>query len=397
MTMIKISLRSLSVTFATLLASAAAVGQPEFEIQDLGNLGFGNTRPFAISETGHVAGDSLDRSLTLQAFRWVDGSITSLKVGAGMSRAFGISPEGVVAGWHENPGSQAILWFPDGAHQFLPIPAGFIGSEAFDATDGGLAVGARIDGVGDRLPSAWVDGDHVELAAQQGTAAGVNEAGTIVGDVLVDGFPAAAVWTDAGPESVTQTILPDLGSNAERANAISETGVIVGSALSAQTSKFHAVTWEDGEITDLGLFQDFFPTNARDVNDEGVVVGDYFIPASDEHRAIMWIDRQPVDLNTTINPELGWTLEFATGITNDGRIVGFGTNANLTTVRGFLLTPAEDCPADVNGDGSLSILDFIAFQELFEAGDTGADCNEDGELNVVDFVCFQGVFAAGCP
>ena len=55
-----------------------------------------------------------------------------------------------------------------------------------------------------------------------------------------------------------------------------------------------------------------------------------------------------------------------------------------------------DCYADFNGDGSLNILDFVAFQDAFTAGDDAADCNGDGSLNILDFVCFQNTFAAGC-
>ena len=62
-----------------------------------------------------------------------------------------------------------------------------------------------------------------------------------------------------------------------------------------------------------------------------------------------------------------------------------------------VLTPQDGCAADVNGDGELNILDFVAFQELFVAGDPGADCDANGALNILDFVCFQGVFNAGCP
>jgi hypothetical protein len=55
------------------------------------------------------------------------------------------------------------------------------------------------------------------------------------------------------------------------------------------------------------------------------------------------------------------------------------------------------CPADVNGDGMLNILDFVAFQELFVQSDPGADCDENGQWNILDFVCYQGLFQAGCP
>jgi hypothetical protein len=55
------------------------------------------------------------------------------------------------------------------------------------------------------------------------------------------------------------------------------------------------------------------------------------------------------------------------------------------------------CPADVNGDGQLSILDFVAFQTLWQAMDSGADCDGSKSFNILDFVCFQALFQAGCP
>jgi hypothetical protein len=54
------------------------------------------------------------------------------------------------------------------------------------------------------------------------------------------------------------------------------------------------------------------------------------------------------------------------------------------------------CPADFNGDGTLSVLDFVAFQLAWQAGDPSADCDASGTFDVVDFVCFQGLFQDGC-
>ena len=54
------------------------------------------------------------------------------------------------------------------------------------------------------------------------------------------------------------------------------------------------------------------------------------------------------------------------------------------------------CAADFNGDGELSILDFVAFQQAFVAGGDDADFNGDGELSILDFVAFQQAFVAGC-
>jgi glycosylphosphatidylinositol phospholipase D len=55
------------------------------------------------------------------------------------------------------------------------------------------------------------------------------------------------------------------------------------------------------------------------------------------------------------------------------------------------------CPADIDGDGTLSIFDFLAFQNLFDAGDPAADFDGDGSLTIFDFLAFQNAFDAGCP
>jgi glucose/arabinose dehydrogenase len=56
----------------------------------------------------------------------------------------------------------------------------------------------------------------------------------------------------------------------------------------------------------------------------------------------------------------------------------------------------EECYADCDADGSLTIDDFICFQTIFAIGDPAADCDEDGVLTIDDFICFQTVFALGC-
>ncbi|MFI4914973.1 MAG: GC-type dockerin domain-anchored protein [Phycisphaerales bacterium JB060] len=54
------------------------------------------------------------------------------------------------------------------------------------------------------------------------------------------------------------------------------------------------------------------------------------------------------------------------------------------------------CPADLDADGELTIFDFLAFQNLFDAGDPIADFDGDGDLTIFDFLAFQNAFDAGC-
>ena len=59
-------------------------------------------------------------------------------------------------------------------------------------------------------------------------------------------------------------------------------------------------------------------------------------------------------------------------------------------------TAANACPADLDGDGQLTIFDFLSFQNLFDAGDPLADFDGDGSLTLFDFLAFQNAFDAGC-
>ena len=54
------------------------------------------------------------------------------------------------------------------------------------------------------------------------------------------------------------------------------------------------------------------------------------------------------------------------------------------------------CRVDLDGDGSLTLFDFLAFQNAFDAGDPLADFDGDGSLTLFDFLEFQNEFDAGC-
>jgi hypothetical protein len=70
---------------------------------------------------------------------------------------------------------------------------------------------------------------------------------------------------------------------------------------------------------------------------------------------------------------------------------------STTTFRSIAFVGGEaGCYADFDGDGDLTIFDFLAFQNAFDSGDSAADCDEDGSLTLFDFLCFQNAFDAGC-
>ena len=56
----------------------------------------------------------------------------------------------------------------------------------------------------------------------------------------------------------------------------------------------------------------------------------------------------------------------------------------------------SECDADFDGDGALTLFDFLAFQNAFDTGLRSADFNEDGQLTLFDFLAFQNAFDRGC-
>ncbi|MEQ8316989.1 MAG: DNRLRE domain-containing protein [Phycisphaerales bacterium] len=62
----------------------------------------------------------------------------------------------------------------------------------------------------------------------------------------------------------------------------------------------------------------------------------------------------------------------------------------------LVLVLVDACRVDLDGDGDLTIFDFLAYQNLFDAGDLAADFDGDGALTIFDFLAFQNEFDAGC-
>ncbi len=91
-------------------------------------------------------------------------------------------------------------------------------------------------------------------------------------------------------------------------------------------------------------------------------------------------------------------LRFFTGGTTAGNTVAWdnlAVDTNPITAPGPSVCDVP-CYPDCDGDGTLSIDDFICFQTFFALGDPYADCDGDGALSIDDFICFQTFFAIGC-
>jgi len=182
----------------------------------------------AIDGAGNVAGSFVAADGGTHAFRWhaSTGFVDLGTLGGGAASAFGISGEITVG---------TVTVGPDDSFPFLSDASGMHA----------LAMPA---------------------GAHRGRALGVNASGIAVGEVtLADGFRHAVKYQDG--------MAIDLGADTGRWNstafAISDSGVIVGSAEDNGLHDRIAVMWVNGTVTSLG------PGTAAAVNAAGdVVVGD---------------------------------------------------------------------------------------------------------------------------
>ncbi len=164
----------------------------------------------------------------------------------------------------------------------------------------------------------------------------INQSGTVVGysnvydasGVLLR--PSAPVrWDAAGTPTELESPSPHGATVVWSPTALNDAGTAVG-----WSTGFGAVRW-DASGTAATLLGTIDPADNRSgqawaINGAGTAVGWAFfkyVGANDplDTHAVYWgLDAQAVDLNTLINPNSGWVLNRASGISDTGWIVGLG-------------------------------------------------------------------------
>jgi uncharacterized membrane protein len=316
----------------------------------------------AMSTDGQtIAGLAIeDDGATTYGFRWTDGGgLEMLPPPAGLDSTWGqgISGDGftVVGAAVGGGDARAFLWTPVGGTESLGVLTGAIDSAARAiSADSQIVVGVSGD-----EPFRWTRADGMVSLGLPATATGAAavaasaDGSIIAANALIDSVQRAHLWTQAGgfvalpvPSGATRTTI----------EAISPDGSIVVGSLGIPANR--AMYWR----ADVGT----------------VFLADYL-----------------ADLGVDVS---GWILLVARAVSADGSTVA-GVGLLDGQQRAFLITglPAiAPCPADLDGDGRLTVFDFLEFQNLFVAGDLAADFDGDGELTIFDFLAFQNAFDAGC-
>jgi probable HAF family extracellular repeat protein len=115
--------------------------------------------------------------------------------------------------------------------------------------------------------------------------------------------------------------------------------------------EYHACVYIDGVLHDLGTLPGGDESECFDINDRSQIVGYDFHTQT----AILWNNYLPQDLNELITPESDWQLMVATGINENGQIVGWGRYNNHT--RAYLANPIpEPATALAFGAGLIGLL-----------------------------------------
>jgi probable HAF family extracellular repeat protein len=292
--------------------------------------------PTSVNDAGQVAGYTVTKDRYARAFLWTSGKTAPLgTLGGPLSLALGANNRGQAVGWSTTlqRDLRGFVW-TDGKMQPLQTLGGDL-TAAEAINDAGQIAGAADNRNGDLLATLWQDGKPRSLGVlsrgDMSIASGINASGDVVGysgSCEVRGF----LYRNG-----KMAPLPGLGGASSYAASINADGSIVGSAEARNGEDWHAVLWQSGKIRDLGTLGGS-DSDAYGINDRGEVVG-ASLTAGQEPHAFLWRDGRMVDLNTLIPAKLGWVLQSAMAINNDGAIVGFGAAGGQ--YRGFLLTPAS--------------------------------------------------------
>ena len=199
----------------------------------------------------------------------------------------------------------------------------------------------------------YSDGLMTDIGSFGGYSAAldINNAGHVVGSAsdAVGGYAHAFVYRDG-----TMTEINPFGgpNNESSGEGINSEGQVVGWGLNADGTAFRGfVRSADGRIVDVGTLKGGRNSYAFAINDRNQVVGiaDYpyrSVCPSPQGRircvkfgqhGFLYERRKMTDVNSLIDPDLGWDLQWVFDINDRGQIAGYGVLDG--TFRAFVMTP----------------------------------------------------------
>ena len=329
--------------------AAAAEGPVLYRITELAGPAGAESRAYAISPDGLVAGEAESaRRGDVQAMVWFpDGGWTNLgTLGGRTSRAYAVSPTGAAAGEADTSGGvrRAFIWTPASGLRALPAP-----SEAGDTCAYAINASGAVAGVvyaGEDPRAARWDGPEsaprlLTASGGVGVAHAINLAGLAAGQAAgasAGGRQAFLCGEDGLARALADT--PALSNSV--AAALNDSGAAAGWFVTP-AGLTHAFLFDPaGTLRDLDAANNAYSA-AYALNGRGEAVGTFFRSPDEDNRAFLARDGALYDLNELLEEEDGWLLVEARGINGAGQIVGYGLRNGRE--KAFRLDPLPAAPA----------------------------------------------------
>lgn len=312
------------LALAACCVSSAALALPTYTVTVVGTAG---SEARGLNNNGQVVGYLTTPGGDRHAFVHLGGVTTDIgTLGGSNSIAYGINDAGQVVGGAENAGGvERVFSYAGGVMSDLGTLGGS-GGYAQAINNAGSIVGSVRQGDGawraflysggvmqnlGTLPSSGEFYSFANAINEGGDIAGISSAG----DFVLPEPPQHAFLRCCGDIMVD---LGTFGGQFSEAIGINDLGDVVGNASTAELMHNHAFLYAGGVMIDLGTLPGDGYAYANDINNGRQVVGNSF----GSGRAFFWEDGSMVQLDTLLDPALGWTVTDAYAINDASQIAG---------------------------------------------------------------------------